>query len=67
MAILLAVIVVVVVALILGYAPLGVIWALNTLFHLGIERNFQTWLAVVLLWLALVAVVATIKQPSMDP
>lgn len=25
--------------------PLAFIWALNTLFHLGIEFNFWTWLA----------------------
>ena len=29
--------------------PLAVIWALNTLFSLGIAYTFWTWLAVVLL------------------
>lgn len=30
-------------------APLSVIWALNTLFALGIAYNFWTWLAVLVL------------------
>ena len=29
--------------------PLAVIWALNTLFNLGIAYNFWTWLAMAVL------------------
>lgn len=29
--------------------PLLVIWALNTLFVLGIDYNFWTWLAVIII------------------
>lgn len=31
------------------FAPLVVIWALNTLFNLGIVYNFWTWLATAVL------------------
>ena len=31
------------------FAPLVVIWALNTLFNLGIAYNFWTWLAMTVL------------------
>ena len=31
------------------FAPLLVIWALNTLFNLGIAYNFWTWLAMAVL------------------
>lgn len=42
---------IVVVLLILG--PLATIWALNTLFALGIVYNFWTWLAVIVLGAAI--------------
>lgn len=29
--------------------PMGAIWSLNTLFHLGIPYTFWSWLAVVVL------------------
>ena len=41
-------ILVVVIAIVI-LAPLAVIWALNTLFALGIAYNFWTWLAVLVL------------------
>lgn len=41
----------VVVLLVLG--PLATIWALNTLFALGIAYNFWTWLAVIVLGAAI--------------
>lgn len=31
------------------FAPLVIIWALNTLFGLGIEYTFWTWLAALIL------------------
>lgn len=31
------------------FTPLAVIWALNTLFNLGIAYNFLTWLAALVL------------------
>lgn len=31
------------------FAPLATIWALNTLFSLGILYNFWTWLAVIVM------------------
>ena len=31
------------------FAPLAVIWSLNTLFTLAIPYNFYTWLAVVVM------------------
>ena len=31
------------------FAPLCVIWALNTLFLLGIAFTFKTWVAVIIL------------------
>ena len=34
------------------FGPIFTIWALNTLFHLGIPYTFQTWMAV--LWLTLI-------------
>ena len=48
-----ALIVIVVAAVIIGLiigGPLVTIWALNTLFAVGIAYNFWTWLAAV--WLA---------------
>lgn len=35
------------------FAPLGVIWALDTLFHLGVEPSFKSWLAVVVLFVTI--------------
>lgn len=45
------IIVLAVIALILLviFAPLAVIWSLNTLFPLAIPYNFYTWLAVVVM------------------
>ena len=37
------------------FAPLAIIWSLNTLFPLSIPYNFYTWLAVVVMnltWMA---------------
>lgn len=42
---------IVVVLLVIG--PLATIWALNTLFALGIAYNFWTWLAVIVLGTAI--------------
>ena len=41
-----------IVALIVVF-PVAIIWALNTLFGLGIPINFWTWLAVVVLLIAI--------------
>lgn len=35
--------------LLLIYAPLGVIWALNVLFHLAIPYTLKTWAAAFIL------------------
>ena len=43
------------VILLVIFAPLAVIWSLNTLFQLAIPYNFYTWLAVVVMnltWMA---------------
>lgn len=37
---------------ILVFAPLATIWSVNTLFSLGIEYTFKTWLATV--WIQMV-------------
>lgn len=44
---------VLIVLLIVLLAPLAVIWALNTLFSLGIAFTFWSWLAVVVLQLTI--------------
>lgn len=33
------------IAVLIWLAPLALIWALNTLFHLGIPYNWSTWAA----------------------
>lgn len=38
--------------ILIAFGPLATIWSLNTLFGLGIEFTFWTWLATV--WLSMV-------------
>lgn len=40
--------IIIIVALVI-FAPLATIWALNTLFTLGIAYTWQTWLSVIVL------------------
>lgn len=42
-------VVVILAGLLIAFTPLAIIWALNTLFGLGIAYNFWSWLAVVVL------------------
>lgn len=47
------------------FIPLATIWALNTLFQLGIAYTTQTWLAVVVLQMVTFGGVnSTIRQKS---
>ena len=41
--------IVVALLLVIAFAPFLIIWAMNTLFALGIAYNFWTWLAVIIL------------------
>lgn len=56
----LALIVFAVALLVLG--PIAVIWAINTLFGLGVAVTFKTWLAVVVLLTALTPQTVRRKQ-----
>lgn len=42
-------------------APLAVLWALNTLFTLGLAYTFTNWLAVIVLLIVLSARNTTVK------
>jgi hypothetical protein len=42
-------IIIMLVAIVIFFAPLISIWALNTLFSLGIAYTFKTWLAALVL------------------
>lgn len=44
-----AIFVILICVLLLIFAPFAIIWALNTLFALGVVYNFWTWLSVVIL------------------
>lgn len=49
-------------ALVVIFAPLLTIWSLNTLFNLGIGYTFFTWAATVWLQMATLGGVAASKQ-----
>lgn len=43
------VLIILICALLIVFGPFAIVWALNTLFALGIAYNFWTWLSVVIL------------------
>jgi hypothetical protein len=51
----LVVLVAILAVLVIVFAPLVTIWALNTLFALAIPYTFKTWLATTLLTMVLTA------------
>ena len=54
--------VIILVTLLVIFMPLAIIWALNTLFALGLAYTFWNWLAVVMLTSAFGKANVSIKQ-----